>query len=55
MNDWEESEQSKAVANMCGSFEKQLGGWGGGSSTTPRKHLSLETVFPALKLPQIVT
>ena len=55
---WEESEQSKTLASKCGWFQNQLGVWGAGSGTTPRKscnfypHLTLKTVFPALKLPQ---
>ena len=49
----------KNLANECGLFQKHLGAfWDGGSSTTPRKccnfypHLSMETVLPALKLSQ---
>ena len=54
----EESEQSEAYAKKCGLFEIHLGGLG--ISATSGKfdhfysHLNLETVFPALKLTQIV-
>ena len=55
----EESEQSEVYANKCGLFQIHLGGLG--ISATSGKfdyfysHLSLETVFPALKLIQIVS
>ena len=55
---WEEPEQSEALANKFGLFQKQLGIWGGGSGAIPKKlckfypHLRLEMVFPALELSQ---
>ena len=54
----ENSEQSKVYANKCGLFQTYLGGLR--ISATSGKldyfysHLSLEAVFPALKLTQIV-
>ena len=44
---WEESEQSKVLVKKCGSFQKQLGDCGRGSSATPRKFLPW---FKAFKL-----
>ena len=54
----EESKQNEVYANKCGLFQIHLGGLG--ISATSGKfncfyaHLSLKTVFPALKLTQIV-
>ena len=51
---WEESEQSKALANNFGLSQTQLGSLGGsrsqGNFAISPPHL--ETVFPALKLTQ---
>ena len=44
---WVESEQSEVLVKKCGSFQKQLGGCGRGSSATPRKFLPS---FKAFKL-----
>ena len=56
---WEESKQSKALVDKCGSLHTKNGFWVWGvGSAAPEKlcnlypHLSLETVFPALKLTQ---
>ena len=44
---WEESEQSKALANKCGSFQKQLGGLRWWTQYNPKKTLQF---LPSFKL-----
>ena len=54
---WEESEQSKLQANKCGLFQMHLRNLRVGANSEKfcyfYSHLSLETVFSALKLTKI--
>ena len=53
---WEESKQSQVYMNKCGLFQIHLGGLTVGATSGKfgcfYSYLSLETVFPALKLTQ---